>query len=173
MLSRQVNSDFLLQFGWSGLHPGRIRGHADVQVGKLPQHFPVFEAQSIDECGIVELGLTVRFAHVAKRVQALQEGLTPHRGQLLPARKKRLADVPLLLGSHLLPHALAVAQGLLLGRSQAVPGFEALANLRLLFRRQAQETLIVSQELFLAARRHILKPLDGLGRQIIRIAHGR
>jgi hypothetical protein len=144
-----------------------------VQVGELSEHFTIFGIQSLDECGIVELGLTVRFAHVAKRVQALQEGLTPQGGQLLPARKQRLADVSLLLGRHLLPHTLPIAQGLLLIGSQAVPGLEALANLRLLFRRQTQETLIVPQELFLPARGHILKPLDGLGGQIVRIAPGR
>ncbi len=147
-------------------------GHADVQVGQLPQHFPVFGVQSLDKCRVVELGLAVGFAHVAQRVQALQDGLAPRRGHLLPARKERLPDVPLLLRSHLLPNALPFAQLLLLVGSKAIPGFQSLSNLRLLFRRQTQETLVVPQELFLPARRHILKPLDGLGGQIVQIALG-
>jgi hypothetical protein len=136
----------------------------------LAEHFTVVRVQSLDEGGIVELGLAVRFAHVAKRVQSLEDGLTPLRRQLLPARKQRLADTSLLLGSHLFPHALPVAQGLLLVGGQTVPGLEALANLRLLFRRQTQEALIVPQELLLPDRGHILKPLDRLGGQFIWIA---
>jgi hypothetical protein len=148
----------------SGLHSRRIGGHADVQVGELSKHFTIFRTQTLDEGGIVELGLTVLFAQVAKRVQALQDGLTSRRGHLLPARKQSLADISLLLGSHLLPHALPVAQRLLLIGSQSIPGFEAPANLRLLFRRQTQKTLVVPQELFLPGRRHILKPFDSLRR---------
>ena len=144
-----------------------------MQVSKLPEHFPIFGIQSFDKCGIGELGLAVRFGHVAKRVQPLQQGLPPRWGQLLPARKQRLPDISLLLRSHLLPNALPIAQGLLLSGSQAVPGFQSLANLRLPFRRQAQEPIVVPQKLFLAARRHILKPLDGLGGQIVCIACGR
>ena len=132
-------------------------------MGELSEHFAIIGIQSLDECGVVELGLTVRFAHVAKRVQPLHDGLTPLRGQLLPPRKQRLADASLLLGSHLLPYLLPVAECLLLAGGQAVPGLEALANLRLLLRRQAQETLVVPEELFLPGRRHILEPLDGLG----------
>jgi hypothetical protein len=142
-----------------------------MQVGELPEHFTVFGIQSLDECGIVELGLAVRFAHVAKRVKSLQDGLAPYGRQLLPARKKRLPHVSLLLGSHLLPNLLAVAQSLLLTGSQTIPGLEALANLRLLFRRKAQEALVVPQELFLAGWRHILKPLNRLGGQLVWIAH--
>jgi hypothetical protein len=92
---------------------------------------------------------------------------------LLPPGKKRLPDVSLLLGGHLFPDALPFAQLLLLLGTQAIPGFQALANLRLPFRRQTQKALVVPQELFLPARRHVLKPLDGLGGQIIQIAAGR
>ena len=88
---------------------------------------------------------------------------------LLPARKQRLADVSLLLGSHLLPNALPVAQSLLLARGQAVPGLKTLADLGLLLRRQAQKALVIPQKLLLACRRHILKPFDRFGRQIVGI----
>ncbi len=91
----------------------------------------------------------------------------------MPARKQRLPDVSLLLGSHLFPNALPVAQSLLLARSQAVPGLKTLANLVLLFRRQAQKTLIIPQKLFLACWRHILEPLNRPGRQIVGIPPGR
>jgi hypothetical protein len=150
----------------------RVRGHSDVEVGKLAEHFTIFAIQSLGKRGIVELGLAVGFAHVAERVQALQDGLAPHRRHLLPTRKQRLPDVSLLLGSHLLPNVLPFAKLLLLVGSQAVPRFEALANLRLLFRRQAQKTRVVPQKLFLPARRHVLQPLDRLGRQFIWIARG-
>lgn len=143
-----------------------------MQVRELSKHFTIFGIQSLDERGIVEPGLTLRFTHVAKRVQALQQGLATHRRQLLPAWQQRLADISLLLGSHLLPHGLPVAQRLLLIGRQPVPGLQALADLRLLPRRQAQETLVVLQELFLPARRHILKPLDRFRRQIVWIPFG-
>ena len=65
---------------------------------------------------------------------ALQDGLAAWRRQLLPARKQSLANFALLLGSHLLPDLLAIAQVLLLRRRQAIPSLQALADLRLLFR---------------------------------------
>ena len=142
-----------------------------MQVGELPEHFAIFGIQPLGEGGIVEFGLAVCFSHVAQRVQSLQDGLAPRRRHLLPARKERLPDISLLLGSHLLPNLLAVAQGLLLAGSKAIPGLEALANLRLLFRRKTQKTLVVPQELFLPGWRHILKPLDRLGGQLVWIAH--
>ena len=108
-----------------------------MEVGELSEHLAVFGIQSLDECGIVELGLTLCLAHVPERVQPLQDGLTPPRGHLLPAREQRLPNVSLLLGSHLLPDVLPVAQSLLLAGGQTVPGLKTLPNLRLLFGRQA------------------------------------
>ena len=164
-----------MDLAWSETYiHGRIRGHADVQVGELPEHFTVFGIQSLDEGGIVELGLAVRLrsccaasAGAAGWPGGAPGGICCQRGS------SDWRTFSLLLGSHLLPHVLPVAQLLLLIGSQAVPGFQALANLRLLFRRQTQETLVVPQKLFLPARRHVLQPLDGLGRQIVRIARGR
>ena len=108
-----------------------------MKVGELPQHIAVFGIQAFEKCGIVELGLTVCLAHVPQRKQPLQDGLTPLRRHLLPAREQRLPDVSLLFGSHPLPDVLPVAQSLLLAGGQSVPGLKALANLRLLFGRQA------------------------------------
>ena len=102
-------------------------------------------------------------------MKPLHDCLAAWRRQLLPARKQRLANFPLLLGSQLFPHLLALAQVLLLRRSQPVPGLQALANLRLLIGRQILEALIVLQEFLLPVRRHILEPFDGLRWQIIRI----
>lgn len=161
-----ISGDFAAT-GRNNLHPRRIGGHADVQVGELSEHFMVFGIQSLSEGGIVELGLAVRFAHVAKRMQALQDSLAPRRGHLLPARKQRLLDISSLLRRHLFPYALAIAQSLLLLGSQAVPGFQALADLRLLSRRQAIEALVVPQKLLLLLRRQSLKPLDGLWGQVV------
>jgi len=64
----------------------RVRGHSDVKVGKLAEHFTIFAIQSLRKRGIVELGLAVGFAHVAERVQTLQDSLAPYRRHLLPAR---------------------------------------------------------------------------------------
>lgn len=154
------------------LHSGGIGRHSDVQVGKLAKHFTIVRIQSFRKGRIVQFGLTFGFGHVAQRMQSLQKRLAACGRHLLPARKQGLAHISLLLGSHLFPDALAVAQRLLLLGRQAVPGFEALANLRLLLRRQILKTLIVAEKLFLPLRRHVLKALDGFRRQFIGIGRG-
>ena len=155
------------------LHSRRVGSHADVQMRKLPEHLAILGVQSLDKRRVVELSLPVGFDQIAQRVQALQDGLAALLRELLPARKQYLADVTLLFGSHLLPHTLPLAQFLLLPGSQAIPGFEALADLRLLFRRQTQKALVVPQELFLPPRRHVLQFLDGFRRKIIGIPAGK
>ena len=65
-----------------------VRRHSNVQMCQLSEHFPVFRFKPRGECRIVELGLAVGFAHVAHRVQALQDGLPPWPRQLLPAREE-------------------------------------------------------------------------------------
>jgi len=75
--------------------------------------------------------LALRFAQIAKLVQALHDRLAAKRRQLPPTRKQRLLNLPPLVGSHLLPDTLAFAECLLLRRSQLIPSLEALADSRL------------------------------------------
>ena len=114
-----------------------------MQVGELRKRLTVLDAQTLDKRGIVEFRLAISLAHVPERVQTLQDGLAARRRQLLPARKQRLPDVALLPQGHLFPYLLPFAQVLLLFGSQAVPGLEALANLRLLLWRQILEALVI------------------------------
>jgi hypothetical protein len=100
-------------------------------------------------------------------VQALHDCLTAWRRQLLPARKQSLLNFTPLFGSHLLPDSLAIAELLLLRRSQIIPGLETLADSRLLVRRQVPEALVVLEKLFLPLGRHILEALKHLGRQVV------
>ena len=111
-----------------------------MQVGKLAEHFAVLGAETLDETGVVQPGLAVRFAQIAKLVQTLHDRLAAWRRQLLPARKQRLPNLPLLLGRHLLPDSLAFAEFLLLRRTQFIPSLETLADSLLLVRREHSET---------------------------------
>ena len=143
--------------------------HTDVQVGKLAEHLAVLEVHSFDETGVVQPGLAVWFAQIAKLVQALHDCVTAKRRQLLPARKQGLPNFPLLVGSHLLPDSLAVAEFLLLRRSQFIPGLETLADSRLLVGRQISKSLVVLQKLFLLVRGHFPEAVKGLGRQVVHV----
>ncbi len=155
------------------LHPRRIRCHTDVQVGELGESLAILGVQAFDETGIVQLRLTVRLAQIAKLVQTLHDCLAAWWRQLLPARKQRLSNFPLLLGRHLLPNPLAFAEFLLLPRSQPIPGLQTLANLRLLLRKQIPEALVVLQEFFLPVRRHILEAFECSRRQIVHVPRSR
>ena len=106
-----------------------------MQMRELAEHFTVLWVQAFDETGIVQPGQAVRFAQIAKLVQALHNRLAARRRHLLPARKQRLPNFPLLVGSHLLPNSLALAEFLLLRRIQFIPGLETLADSLLLVRR--------------------------------------
>jgi hypothetical protein len=143
-----------------------------VQMCELLQRLAVLGIHALDKGGIVELRLAIGLTHISERMQALHDGLAAHRRQLLPARKQILPHVPLLLGSHLLPHMLPLAQVLLLCGRESVPGPETLADLRLLLRRQILETLVILQELLLPFGRHILQTFDRFRRQPIRIEPG-
>lgn len=140
-----------------------------MQVRKLAEHVAIFGVQTLYKSWIAQLDLAFGFAQIAQRMQPLQNRLTPLRRQLLPAREQSLADLLLLRGSHLLPHALPFPQILLLPGSQTVPRLETLANPRLLLRRKILESLVITQELLLPFRRHILEPLYGLRRQVFRV----
>ena len=129
--------------------------------------------QSLEECGIVELRLAVRFAHVAKRVQTLQDGLPARWGHLLPARKQRLPDVPLLLG-------VICSQTRCRSRSaccwSGVRRFHASRRCRICAccsGGRLRKRWLLRRNCSCRRGRQILKPLNGLGRQIIRIAPGR
>ena len=74
-----------------------------------------------------------------------------------------------LVGSHLLPDALAFPECLLLRRSQLIPGLKALADSRLLIRRQIPEALVVLEEFLLPVRRHIFEALEDLRGQAVRL----
>ena len=140
-----------------------------MQMGELPQRLAVLGVQTFNKSGIIEFRLAIGLVHVSERMQALHNGLTARRRQLLPARKQGLPDIALLFGGHLFPHVLSVAQILLLSGSQPVPGLEALTDLRLLPWRQILETLVILQELLLPFRRHILEAFNGFRGQSIRI----
>ena len=58
-------------FGGRALHPRRVRRHADVQVSELAERFAVLGIQAFEERRIIELGLAVRFAQIAQRMQSL------------------------------------------------------------------------------------------------------
>jgi hypothetical protein len=140
-----------------------------VQMGQLTQHLAILSVQALDKHRVIKLGLAVRLAQIAKGMQPLQDSLAPWLRQFLPAGKEGLLDVPSLLRRHLFPHALPVAQSLLLLGREPVPRFQTLANLRLLVRRQVLEPLVVLHEPFLLARSHILQPLDRLWGQLVRV----
>ncbi len=138
-----------------------------MQMGELPESLAVLWAHTGDETWVIQLCLAFRFIHVAELVQSLHDRLAALRRHLLPARKQRLLNFALLIGSHLLPNLLTVPVFLLLRGSQFIPGLEALANLRLLAGRQTLETLVILEEFFLPLGSHILEAVDRLGRQII------
>ena len=134
-----------------------------MQVGKLAERLAVLGIQAFYETGVVQLGLAVRFAQVAKLVQTLHDRLAACRRQLLPAWKQRLPNFPLLLGRHLLPDSLAFTELLLLRWSQLIPGLETLADSLLLVRREHSETQVVLEKLLLSLRRHVLEALKHFG----------
>ncbi len=140
-----------------------------MQVGELAEHLAILGVQAFDEIGVVQPGLAVRFAQIAKLVQALHDGLAARRRKLLPTRKQRLPNFALLLGSHLLPNPLAFAEFLLLRRSQFIPGLQALADSRLLVRRQISEALVVLEEFFLPVRRHVPEALKHVWWQVVHV----
>ena len=72
-----------------------------MQVGELPQHFPVFGIQSLDECRIVRgLRLTVGSLSCREASTGAADGLPTRRRQLPPARKQGLPDIrPVARGS--------------------------------------------------------------------------
>ena len=114
-----------------------------MEVGKLAKHLAVLGIQASDETRVVQPGLALRLAQIAKLVQALHDRLAAWWRQLLPARQQRLLNFAPLLGSHLLPDSLAFAEFLLLRRSQFIPGLQALADSRLLVGRQISEALVI------------------------------
>src|ERR1700680_4352696 len=136
---------------------------------ELAEHFAVLGVQAIDEAGIAQPGLALRFAQIAKLVQALHDRLAAWRRHLLPARKQRLPNFPLLVGSVLLPHSLALAEFLLLRWIQFIPGLETLADSFLLVRRETSEALVVLEKFFLSVRRHVLEALEHLGWQAVHV----
>src|SRR3984893_59985 len=138
-------------------------------MGELAEHFAVLGVQAFDETGVVQPGLAFRFAQITKLVQALHDRLAAWRRQLLPTRKQRLPNFPLLVGSHLLPHSLALAELLLPRRTQFIPGLETLADSLLLVGRQISEALIVLEKLLLPVRRHVLEALEHLGWQAVHV----
>src|ERR1700687_4258271 len=138
-------------------------------MGELAEHFAVLGVQAFDETGVVQAGLAVQFVQIAKLVQALHDRLAAWRRQLLPARKQRLPNFPLLVGSHLLPHSLTLAKFLLLRGIQFIPGLETLADSLLLVRRQISEALVVLEKFFLPVRRHVLEALEHLGWQAVHV----
>ena len=138
-------------------------------MGELAEHFAVLGVQAFDETGVVQPGLAFRFAQITKLVQALHDRLAAWRRQLLPTRKQRLPNFPLLVGSHLLPHSLALAELLLPRRTQFIPGLETLADSFLLVGRQISEALIVLEKLLLPVRRHVLEALEHLGWQAVHV----
>jgi hypothetical protein len=140
-----------------------------VQMGKLAEHLAFFKVQAFGETRVVQPGLTLGFAQIAKLVQALHDRLTARRRQLLPARKQRLLDFAPLVGSHLLPNSLALAEFLLLRGSQFIPGLETLANSRLLVRRQISEAFVILKKLFLLVRGHLAEVLESPGRQVVHV----
>lgn len=168
----QKRDDGKLCVGGGRLQTGPIRSHANVQVCKLLEHIAVFTTHALREGGIIQFGLAVGLAQIAQGVQALQDRLTARLRQLLPVREHRLAHIGPLLGRHLLPDALAIAQILLLDGRQTIPRLEVLMNLGLLLRRKALESLIVLQEFFLLVGRKFLQTLHGLGGQIPRVCRG-
>ena len=149
---------------------GKLLGSdADVQMGKLAEHLAVFKVQAFHETGVIQSGLTLRFAQIAKLVQALHDRLTARRRQLLPARKQCLLDFAPLVGSHLLPNSLAFAEFLLLCRSQFIPCLETLANSRLLVSGQISEAFVILKKLFLLVRGHLAEVLESPGRQVVHV----
>jgi hypothetical protein len=138
-------------------------------MGELAEHFAVLGVQAFDETGVVQPGLAFRFAQITKLVQALHDRLAAWRRQLLPTRKQRLPNFPLLVGSHLLPHSLALAELLLPRRTQFIPGLETLADSLLLVGRQISEALIVLEKLLLPVRRHVLEAREHLGWQAVHV----
>jgi hypothetical protein len=143
-----------------------------MQMGELAEHLAVLRVQAVQETRVIQLGLAGWFTQITKLVQALHDRLAAWRRQLLPARKQRLANLPLLLGSHLLPNSLALAEFLLLRWSQLIPSLETLADSRLLVRRQISEALVVLEEFFLPVGRHIPEAFKHLGRQVVPVPGG-
>jgi len=135
----------------------------------LAEHLAVFGVEAFEETGIVQLGLAPGFAQIAKLVQALHDRLPAWLGHLLPTRKQPLFNVAPLVGSQLLPDSLALAEFLLLRRTQFVPGFKTPADSRLLIGRQILETLVILKKFFLLVRGQLLETLHRLGRQLIHV----
>jgi len=73
----------------------------------------------------------------------------------------------------LLPHQLALNEGLPLVGGQIVPDLQAFADLILPLRGEAAKTLIIGEESLLLRGRHVLQALNPYGRQIEHLAGGR
>jgi hypothetical protein len=97
---------------------GRVRSSPDVQMAQIAQRSAVFFAHPPSEVGVSEMLIARKLRHVLKNTQALLNRFLPLRRQIAPGRQHLIFDVIALLGSHLLPHSLAVAQVLLLLRRQ-------------------------------------------------------
>ena len=117
--------------------------------------------------GIVEFGLSVRFAHIAQRVQALQDGLAARAGAFAASEEAATAGRFCCCSGVICSHTCCRSRraccwresggSRLRGAGESAPAAPAADS----------ESAGYSAGMFLRGRRHILKPLDGLRRQII------
>ncbi len=138
-----------------------------MQMGKLVQGLTIFAAHALNKCRVIQFGHAVCFGQIAQLMQAPQDCLTTRYRELLPSRQKRLRNIGALLGRHLLPHLLPLAQFFLLRGRQSIPRLQILPDLSLLPRRKILEALVVLQEFLLIFRSHLLQARDRGRRKII------
>lgn len=89
-----------------------------MQMAQIAQRSAVFFAHAPSEVGIPQMLITRELRHVLQYAQALFNRFLSLRRQIAPVRQHIIFNVIALLGSHLLPHSLAVAHVLLLLRRQ-------------------------------------------------------
>jgi hypothetical protein len=96
----------------------RVRSAADMQMAQIAQRSAVFFAHPPSKIWVPQMLIARELRHVLKNSQALLNRFLSLRRQIAPVRQHIIFNVIALLGSHLLPHSLAVAHVLLLLRRQ-------------------------------------------------------
>ena len=106
------------------------------QLVQVPKRLLFVGREALHERGIIQLCAAIIGWQIAEHAQPAQKQLAALDGHGLPARKERIANILALLRREAFEITLAIENGVLLLRGQAVPLLEIFANLGLALGRQ-------------------------------------